>query len=154
MAKNNTTKIIQGGFSEPILQPIYLVCIGTIFLLNPFIGFVLSTILVAVPAFSFAIYVSRRQDAKLQAVIQPFADKYNVYIDVHLLGWLLIFNDNKSFTKELTQVFHLSYFYAELLTQRLMETGYIESDKPLVKHHKKAGTSKDFAPKQLDLAKA
>lgn len=154
MAKTHKAIFIQGGFSEPILQPIYMVCIGTIFLLNPFIGFVLSTILVAVPAFSFAIYFSRRQDAKLQAVLQPFADKYGIHIDLQLLQWALIFNEDKLLAKELTQVFHLSYFHAELISQRLMEAGYIESDKPVAIRHKKAETSRVFVPKKLILAKA
>lgn len=56
-------QIIQGGFSEPILQPIYVLTIGTILLLNPFIGLLWATSLVALPSLLIAYKVSKKQDS-------------------------------------------------------------------------------------------
>ncbi|CAN5462541.1 hypothetical protein BH10PAT3_BH10PAT3_6230 [soil metagenome] len=54
--------VIQGGYSEKMLQPCYLVGIGIIFLLTPRISLFWSSVAVLVPAFFVAKKVFKAQE--------------------------------------------------------------------------------------------
>lgn len=53
----------EGGYSEPILQPCYLIGTSLIFLITPHIGLFWAFMLVAIPAFGLAKYIADRQPA-------------------------------------------------------------------------------------------
>jgi hypothetical protein len=61
MKRKQHISIVQGGYSEPLLQPSYLVTIGLIFLLAPSLGMFWSFMLVSVPAFMIALRIAKQQ---------------------------------------------------------------------------------------------
>lgn len=51
----------QRGFSEPILQPCYLIGTSIIFLLTPMLGLFISFMVVFIPAMALAAYIANKQ---------------------------------------------------------------------------------------------
>lgn len=123
MVKNHPFEIIQGGFSEPILQPCYLVGIGTIFLLSPYLGWFLSTLVVSVPAFYIAVKISKKQDERYSVLREIAWDQMNLFININDLNSVLRVNKRSINSAIIKQSLNVSYKEASILTNKLITSG-------------------------------
>ncbi len=123
MVRNQPIEIVQGGFSEPILQPCYLASIGTIFLLNPYLGLFWSTVVVAVPAFYIALKVAKRQERRDSVLREIAWNKMHLFINISDMNNFLRINKRIITSAMVKQSLNVTYAQATQLTNELVSAG-------------------------------
>lgn len=116
-------QIAQGGFSVDIMQPIYIVTIGLILLLNPFIGLFWATLIVAIPSFIIAIKINRIQDENYLLLSADIYYKSRLCIDPSDLAWFLRV-DNEISVSMIKQYFGVSRYKAKIIRDEMVAHGF------------------------------
>ena len=147
-------KIIQGGYSEPVLQPCYLVGIGTIFLLAPYLGWFLSTLIVTAPAFYIAVKIAKKQNERDDAIRKLVWDKLSLYLNIYDVSSLL--RANKSgITPEILELgLRISKRDATKLCSELITANLATSAAKRKQDDRHFGETRNVAPRLTQVAKA
>jgi hypothetical protein len=134
--KTKPEQISQGGFSDPILQPIYVITIGAILFLGPLIGLFWATLFVGVPSFLVALKISELQMLKYHLLTSSILVKARVFIDPNELAYFLC-DRNEVSTQVIKSYFGLSRYKSKIVRDEIISGGFadqkitknLESDK-------------------------
>lgn len=121
--KIKSKQIVHGGFSINIMQPIYIVTIGVILILNPFIGLFWATLIVAIPCFIVAIKINKIQDENYLHLSTDIYGRSKLSIHPSDLAWFLRL-DNEISVPMIKQYFGVSRYKAKIIRDEIIAHGF------------------------------
>lgn len=126
--KIKSKQIVQGGFSEPILQPIYVVTIGTILFLNPVIGLFWATLIVALPSFLIAYRLSKNKESfsiPASSIMHIVTLKTNNKYSPNYYDLYDFMKNNTEVSVTMIKIyFGVSRYKAKVIRDALIDSGY------------------------------
>ena len=129
MLEDKIKKTAQGGYSELMLQPCYLVGTGIIFLMTPFLGLFISSVIVICPGLYIARKIAKRQNAYFGLLLDISRKKLGLYINIFdLIDLLRKYKRNIS-SEILAKNLNLSHKSATILTEELILAGLASKKK-------------------------